>query len=281
MKEKVYASGKSLKQGMEVRLIDVPLDGFEHDDSEESQLSQKQRVENIKQACGEHYGHAGRLFIEGLVMNFDSQQDLAKELLPQLKTIASKYYTEQMSVAQRRISDRFALIELVGLIAIELEILNIEEELVTESVNQAHSAWLNAEETLTEEERGINNVKAYINKHLYRFCPTNELIEANQDNVGFKKDNLYLLSTEQFDIACNGINPTIVKRALSNKNLLHSQASKQDVRYKSRFFIASANKRLPFYAIKSEVLVGDSNEKPSYFANSDDERLQDEEIEAD
>jgi hypothetical protein len=165
-----------------------------------------------------------------------------------------------MSVVQLRITDRFALVELAGLLAVEFGLLNIDAELVSQAVSTAHSAWYYSDETLTEEQRGINHVKAYIDKHLHRFVPTDEVIEANQDNVGFKKGSLYLLSQEHLDKACNGVNPSIVKRALSDNHFLHTQSSTNDIRYTSRFQIAGVEKRLPFYAIKSCILSGEEEE---------------------
>jgi putative DNA primase/helicase len=257
MREKIKSGGKAFKPGMAVRLIDVQLDGFDVIENDDISITPKTRVEQIKKGASQHYGHAGPMFIQKLTEQFVSVEEAYEALSTKHQEIADSYYNDDMSSEHYRIADRFALVTLAGTLAVDYGILTIEQGQVDNAVIDAINAWYDSDDTVDENTRVIEHIGAYITKNLLRFrAADDEDLEANQDNIGFKKDNMYLLSKEQLVKACDGISINIAKKALMEHGLLHTHGSEKDKRYTCRFHVEAFG-RLTFYAIKDSIVTSE------------------------
>ncbi|MBA6348329.1 DUF927 domain-containing protein [Colwellia sp. BRX8-9] len=256
MREKIKMGGKKFKPGMAVRLIDIPLDGFNGDDDALLVNSERKgTVEKIKRSASQYYGHAGPAFIKKLTEQFSTFEQMYENLAARHQALAQSYYDDSMSSEHYRIIDRFALVELAGTLAVEYGVLNITQGQVENAVFDAINAWYGSEETVDEGTRAIENIGAYITKHLLRFRSTDDDdIEANQDNIGFKKDGLFLLSKEHLAKASDGISINITKKALMDAGLLHTHSTEKDKRYTCRIKVEGVG-RLNFFAIKDTIIA--------------------------
>jgi putative DNA primase/helicase len=138
------AAGKRTRAGMEVRMVDVPLDAGASMGAIE-QLHGHERpaelVEAIVAAGARHYGTAGRAWLEWLC---EQHAGLDDQLQPLIERYRAEIVPEAASEQVRRVGSRFALVAVAGELATRAGITGWKAGEALQSVRSCFNAWLAA-----------------------------------------------------------------------------------------------------------------------------------------
>ncbi len=106
---------------------------------------------------------------------------------------------------------------------------------------------------MTEGERGIANLRAFILRHESRF----ERLDGDipKDRVGFVRDGFYFFTREGFTEALAGANKAETLQALDDSGLL----IRKDSRHRTSSITVSSEK-IYGYKVKSSILSGEGGE---------------------
>ena len=132
-----------------------------------------------------------------------------------------------LTARSRRVAKRFALIAAAGEVAITAKILPWAAGEAKMAAARCFEDWLDGRGGLepTEIRRGIAQVRAFIERNGTRFadwvCPSTQV----RDCAGFRQQQEagrldYLFYPEAFREACDGLDHTVVARALSERGML-------------------------------------------------------------
>lgn len=137
-------AGKRTRAGMEVRMLDVPLDagagmgGIEHVHGHEGPGA---LADAIVAAAARHYGTAGRAWLEWCCEHFAELPDRLAELVEKYRGgLVPEAAAEQV----RRAGSRFALVAAAGELASEAGITGWPAGEALQAVRQCFNAWLGA-----------------------------------------------------------------------------------------------------------------------------------------
>lgn len=158
-------AGQRARAGMDVRMVDVPLEatpdgsfeelhGFEHS---------AHLAEAMTAACAKHYGTAGRAWLTWCCEQFEQ---LPRQLLELVDRTRDDLVPEAAAEQVRRVGSRFALIAAAGELASQAGITGWQEGRATWAVRQCFNAWLAARGHLDngEDEAMEGQVRAWIEK---------------------------------------------------------------------------------------------------------------------
>lgn len=160
----IREGGKTVKAGQSIRLLDIPaarkFGAFDelHGLASGSTLSDK-----IKSITSNHYGHAGRAFLEKVVT--DSRD--FKSYLDQFKNIP-QFRNDDESGQFRRSAARFALLGLSGELAIEFGLLpGLEEGAALDAAVIGLNSWqsIRGKNGNSETTQILNQVTDFVNRH--------------------------------------------------------------------------------------------------------------------
>jgi len=149
-----------VRAGMEVRIIDIPADagcGMGVFENIHGFASPAEFSEHLKRMATQHYGWAGREYIESII-------DREAECVEYYKYICQRFMddnmVQDMDGQVRRVANRFALTATAGLIATELGILPWPEDEAYRSACVCFQAWLaqRGGTNAGEEIRGVEQV---------------------------------------------------------------------------------------------------------------------------
>jgi len=259
LKRKVEENQKTAKAGQQVRIIDIPVESII---SDTHNLEPAQFVSAIKATCSQYYGTASIAFIQNIINQFDKDTItafLAKALLEAEKRLASKLLPPE----GQRVLNRFALVQVAGLMAVEWGILPFDMQEIYESVALVFQTWQDTHlETVSDVTRGVEAVSQFIQKHhLSRFQHILTNLKEVADSTDMRTihnlagyyDNKkrFWLTEDGLKEACQGYDTRAVLKALSQRGFLHQNNGNK---YKSRVTIDGRLREL--YGIKSNILGG-------------------------
>ncbi len=214
-KSKLEESGATVRAGQQIRLMDIPIIGSIVDNASEAT--------KLKHACSNFHGTAGTEFIKRLIVKyptFDALTILFREALDH----EAKKMPKGDSQEKERAMKHFALLKVAGVSAKTLLGLDIEYEEISSAVDTVATAWLNNSGDLTEDERAVNQVLAFISQHKHqRFKWINTDKSNNPVNMcGYwqKSTNRYFFTESGFEEACKGFEKRDVLRALKSRGIL-------------------------------------------------------------
>ncbi len=159
--------GKRTQAGMEVRMVDVPLDagaGMGGIEDLRGHASAGELADAVTAAAANHYGTAGRAWLEWASEHY-------AELPKRLEGLIDRYRTELMPEAAaeqvRRVASRFALVAAAGELATEAGITGWVTGHAAWAVRQCFNAWLSARGHLDngEEAAMFGQVRAFLEKN--------------------------------------------------------------------------------------------------------------------
>ncbi len=222
--------GRKVQGGQLVRLIDLPIDGLDLFPNGET-------VDRLKRAFAKHYGHAGPCFIE--TVPADRIRNAWRDFDPES---IGRAITPQHERARKR----FALAACMGELAIKVGILPWQSGQALEAAIFAYALWQGSQESMTEGERGIANLRAFILRHESRF----ERLDGDipKDRAGFFRGGCYHFIPEVFKEAVGGANQLETKRALREAGLLHCSAGRLTS------VIKVENKDAKVVSVRTEIL---------------------------
>jgi putative DNA primase/helicase len=160
-------AGKRTRAGMEVRMVDVPLDagagmgGLEqlHEYGRPAELA-----DAIVSNAARHYGSAGRTWLEWLCEHFSELPDrLGKMVEEQRDALVPDAAAEQV----RRVGSRFALVAAAGELATEAGITGWQAGEASRAVRSCFNAWLAARGHLDngEDAAMVRQVRQFLELH--------------------------------------------------------------------------------------------------------------------
>lgn len=160
-------AGKRAQAGMEVRMVDVPLDagagmgGLEelHDAASPAELA-----DAITAAAARTYGTAGRAWLEWACARHAEMPDRLQALIDRYR---AELVPESASEQVRRVGSRFALVAAAGELATETGITGWAGQHALWAVHHCFSAWLAARGHLNngEEAAMLGQVRAWLEKN--------------------------------------------------------------------------------------------------------------------
>jgi hypothetical protein len=127
LREKVVGDGGQWTGGMAARVLDVDV----------ASVNPAVATEKLALISGihAHYGHAGPLFVEGLIRHEMHHQP--ERLRQRITSIASELAGKQSNSAQVRAAEPLAIIYVTGLFAIQFGLLPLAEDALREAVQWA------------------------------------------------------------------------------------------------------------------------------------------------
>jgi putative DNA primase/helicase len=160
-------AGRRTQAGMEVRMVDVPLDagaGMGGLEATHGHDGPAQLADAITGAAARHYGTAGRAWLEWACQHH--------EVLPQrLQELTDRYRADMVPEAAseqvRRVGSRFALVAAAGELASEADITGWPAGHAAWGVRQCFEAWLGARGHLDngEDAAMLRQVRAWLEKN--------------------------------------------------------------------------------------------------------------------
>ena len=209
----ISEGGGRSRGGQLVRLVDLPIEAVFPDATS---------ADRIKHGSAEYYGHAGPAFVEWLAGHIEAAR--TEWQCFDLERIGQAPTTEA-----GRARKRFALVAFAGQLAARLGILPWSESNSLEAARFAYDLWQRQSKATDEGQRGIENVRAFIEANAARFEVDDD--QPPRERVGWRRGDLWHFTRDGFREACNGANEQATKRALKEAKLLHVSGSKP---YQSR-----------------------------------------------
>lgn len=154
--------GKRSKAGQGVRLIDVLVGArFGCFDELHGHGSSKELVDAIAVTASQHYGHAGRRFLESLVSD-------ERDLVERLATIRARpdFNPDNADGQCSRVASRFALFALAGELATEYGVTGWATGTATQAAVQAFKAWHAPRgKGSAEKQQAFRAILAFLERH--------------------------------------------------------------------------------------------------------------------
>jgi putative DNA primase/helicase len=166
------SGGRSIKEGQEVRLIDLSAECRRHRafDTLHEVDSGDAFAKRIQHAIETDYGVAGPAFVEKLMTRIDQVGSIAEKTQRVLKN--SKRVAERCQDGQvRRVLDRFALAALAGEMATKFGLTGWNKGEALHEANDLFIVWLEArdQDTQAEVEAALERTRSYVRANAENF----------------------------------------------------------------------------------------------------------------
>ncbi|MCV2348706.1 DUF927 domain-containing protein [Paucibacter sp. Y2R2-4] len=160
-------AGKDMRAGQEVRFVDIPLDagaGMGGLECLHGFSSAQALADGIAHNAGQHYGSAGRAWVEWLAGCFDT---LPAELGPLIEAQKSALVPAAAAQQVFRVGNRFAVVAVAGELATRAGITGWQAGEASAAVRKCFDAWLGARGHMDngEEASMLRQVKAWLEKN--------------------------------------------------------------------------------------------------------------------
>lgn len=260
IRQKIEESGKQVQTGQLVRFIDIPTsDGII---TNTHGMPDQQFVEMLKANCGTFYGTPGVAFVQALVKYLNTDPDAIDSLKDRLNSIRNCLVADDMPSEQKRVAMKFAFVQLAGECAAKWINLPFSQQEIETSVKSMFDCWLSGVSTLSDEDRGMQAVKAFIFSNRGRFLESNsqQLNDRMPTTIPGYYDtpnNRYLFDENGIKVALGNNSVDAVLRALRDKGYLYQNDGTR--RLKSRHQIGGIG-RMYMYAIEGSLLTDDLDE---------------------
>lgn len=226
----IKESGRAVKAGQSVRLLDIPAARKYGTFDELHGLHNGAALsDRIKAVASSHYGHAGRVFLEKLACD---DRDF-KKYIEQFKNLPE--FKGDDSGQFKRVSARFALIALAGELATEYGLTNWKEGAALEAAVQCLQAWQSMRGKGNNEKHQIlEQVTDFINRHGdSRFSDADNENNHNplviHNRAGWWRDSdgirMYLFTSGGLREALKGFDFTLALKALQEAGVLQAPES--------------------------------------------------------
>ena len=162
--DQMAEAGQRTRAGMEVRMVDIPMDagaGMGGIEALHSFDGAGELAEAVTAAAARHYGTAGRAWLEWAC---DHHGELPALLLDLIERYRAALVPEAASEQVRRIGSRFALVAAAGELATKAGITGWPEGEALQAVRQCFNAWLGARGHLDngEDAAMLRQVRSFL-----------------------------------------------------------------------------------------------------------------------
>ena len=162
--DQMNEAGQRTRAGMEVRMVDIPMDagaGMGGIEVLHNMAGAGELAESITAASAKHYGTAGRAWLEWAC---EHHAELPARLQGLIERYRAALVPEAASEQVRRIGSRFALVAAAGELATEAGITGWLEGEALQAVRQCFNAWLGARGHLDngEDAAMLRQVRSFL-----------------------------------------------------------------------------------------------------------------------
>ncbi|MBN9134030.1 MAG: hypothetical protein J0H48_11810 [Nitrosospira multiformis] len=169
-------------------------------------------------------GTAGPAFLNKFVNYFECHEQAMREICESVQywvTVVADQH-RGLTALQERALQRFALVKSAGILAVEFEILLFNIREIDESILSAWRAWLDDASNLSDADRGVRNVREFLQKHgAARFdSPSRNYETLIRDCAGYRHKDLFLFTSAGFKDACGDFELQQVAAELKKRQLL-------------------------------------------------------------
>lgn len=231
MAEHMNEVKKNVRAGQEIRILDIPVDGYKYGcfDSIGRHKNAEEFVEKLRYLCSQHYGLAGIHFLKKFVAEQDKHKNTFKK---SIKEITEKYLPEGSSAQVQRAFHRFAFVAAAGELATSLGITGWKEEEAIQSAICCFQDWLKCRgsKEMYEEIAIESHIRLFFEKHgesrftLYNSIEKEETSKTF-DRVGYRKETndgtIFYVFPESFKREiCRGYSRKLVIEVCRKHNFL-------------------------------------------------------------
>jgi len=258
--EVVESEGKPLKGGQAVRLVDIPATDpvtgqgiivHTHGRSSSAMLA-----DELKQACGTHYGWAGPAFVMGLI--HEGLAAVGKDLKTALGETVQALAPPGASAEVVRAIKRLAVVAIAGEKSTAMRILPWTKGEAFRSVQTILTRHLNARGgSGSDTERALVSVKDFLLTHgASRFRDLGNETDRVINLAGYRDTNnaSFLFTPKGFREACHGHDVKDVARLLAHRGLMRTP---DEGHLTERVSVPGVG-RTRLYAISAEILDGET-----------------------
>lgn len=231
--DKLAESGLKSRGGQEVRFVGLPVD--------KAMLSDLHGLpdagavaDRLKMLCSDHYGHAGRAFLQWLCPR---QDEVGKDIRENLPALVDRLCPPDATEQVRRVAKRFALVLAGGLAAQRAGLLPDDMD-VRQAVQRCFTDWLEARGGTgpAEDAAILAQVRLFIERHgASRFQDMDTEQGTCINRVGFRQKRPdggteYLILPESFGAeVVKGHSPRRAAAVLRDAGWLRGAAGRNTV----------------------------------------------------
>lgn len=229
--DKLGEDGRRATAGQSVRVIDLAADagaGYGVFDSLRGFNRPADLADALKEACETHYGHAGRKFIEKLVLDIDRARE---DVRSHAAAFLAEHCPDSASGQASRVAKRFALVAAAGEMAQHFGIVPWNPGQAREACARLFGEWLRARgHTGNQEvEDGIDQLRRTIERDgSAQFQPWDEPTKQVRDRLGFVRlaDSLssdqrtFYIYPNSWKEICSPYDPGAVAKTMIQRGLM-------------------------------------------------------------
>lgn len=247
LQQHMESVGKTIRAGMEVRLLNLPADagsgngmfetlhGFE---------TSRALAEHLRAAAADDYGVAGDAWLRCLVdqMKHGGHEVFAERYRARLSAIEAQFARPGADGQVSRAARRFALLALAGEMAVDAGIGGWARGDATAAMQRCFEAWLTERGGVgsSEETQALRQVQRFFEQHgqarFQRIEPNTIGYEeaVNEVRTVAQRAGYFRPSTNEFYVlpeafkhqVCEGLNSKLVARVLHERGLLLDERSR-------------------------------------------------------
>lgn len=272
LNEHAEVAGRTLKTGVEIRLVNISADaglGLGMFESKNAFATSKQLAEKLKENALKYYGSPIRKFLQLLVDNKSGAVSrIRTERDEWARTVLKEFYRGKESPNEvARAARRFALVATAGELATEWNLTGWRKGECSDGVRRCLHVWLQEREP-SDAEMGIKAVRQFIALHgasRFQILAKNDVGEFRQEDriinrAGYRQESFesgtqYLIFPEVFrSEVCKGFDAQAVARELKLRGLISNEGP--SLMKQVRVPGSGKEGRARFYVISGEILDG-------------------------
>jgi hypothetical protein len=189
----------------------------------------------LKLSAREHYGLAGRFFVENIVHDYDNAVRRARELKGEFRSSLVELRGGGIDGQVHRAGDHFSMFYAAGALASEFKILPFSHEQIQQAVKHAWSSWVHQRGGVgpMEDKAALDAVRSFISTQTHRFGFSYSGHESDYDATSNRAGVRILERGETFyavlpavwaDEVCKGQNPVRVAQVLRDRGFLKTDS---------------------------------------------------------
>lgn len=238
-KEVEATTGAEARAGQLIRFIDISVEGdifpaFAVDEA-------GQKVTALKLACSRNYGVAGHLYLQHLV-KLANAPELMRPWLDRFGYVeeALAASAQNLQPEQRRALKRFALVAIGMMLANEAGVIRMEDRDIIEAVIHAQGMWLAEMPTVSEAERGVEQLKQFLLSNPGRFGSADAEVTVGSNLVGYKDvgRKRYIIFKNKMEEVCGRPNVMPVIKRLKELGHLNHNEGRLDLKWRGTYVYA-------------------------------------------
>lgn len=228
--DKLSEDGRRATAGQSVRVVDLSADagaGYGVFNSLCGFNRPADLADALKEACDTHYGHAGRKFIEKLVLDVDRARE---DVRSHTAAFLTAHCPDDASGQASRVAKRFALVAAAGEMAQHFGIVPWQPGEAFEACARLFGEWLRARghSGNQEIEDGIEQVRRTIERDgSARFQPWDDPTKQVRDRLGFVRltdpiggQRTFYIYPNSWKEICSPCDPAVIAKAMIQRGLM-------------------------------------------------------------